>query len=74
MGEDYVYHGSTNFKGIHKFDTLQLSTKQKSLYKTGEIAKLYPEYYIIKVNQFNLGLAETKDTLDEWIYFLKPKR
>ena len=29
---------------------------------------LYPEYYLIKINRFN-DIA--KDTLDEWIYFLK---
>ena len=32
------------------------------------IAKIYPEYYIIKVNQFN-DIAN--NTLDEWVYFLK---
>ncbi|MCX7114030.1 MAG: hypothetical protein NTX45_28960 [Proteobacteria bacterium] len=29
---------------------------------------LYPEYYLIKINRFD-DIA--KDTLDEWIYFLK---
>jgi len=29
---------------------------------------LYPEYYVIKTNRFN---EVAKDTLDEWIYFLK---
>ena len=32
------------------------------------IADIFPEYYLLKVNQFN-DIA--KDTLDEWIYFLK---
>ncbi|MDT8407308.1 MAG: DUF4351 domain-containing protein, partial [Methylococcales bacterium] len=32
------------------------------------VEALYPEYYLIKVHRFN-DIA--KDTLDEWIYFLK---
>jgi hypothetical protein len=33
-----------------------------------EISDFFPEFYIIKVNKFN-DIA--KDTLDEWVYFLK---
>jgi predicted transposase/invertase (TIGR01784 family) len=68
QGEDYVYHGTTEFKGIHHQDILKLSGDQESLFHTGTISKIYPEYYVIKVNQFN-DIA--RDTLDEWIYFLK---
>ena len=68
QGNDYVYHGTTEFEGIHNHDILKLSKDQESLYHTGIISKIYPEYYVIKVNQFN-DIA--KDTLDEWIYFLK---
>jgi hypothetical protein len=32
------------------------------------ISQLFPEYYIIRINEFN-DIA--KDGLDEWIYFLK---
>ena len=68
QGDDYVYHGTTKFKGIHTHDILKLTKDQESLYHTENISKIYPEYYVIKVNQFN-DIA--KDTLDEWIYFLK---
>ncbi len=67
-GSDYVYHGTTSFIGMHNHDILDLSEKQKSLYQKGCVHEIYPEYYLIKVNQFN-DIA--KDTLDEWIYFLK---
>ena len=67
-GDDYIYHGTTTFKGLHKNDELQLNPKQRELYQKESVHQLYPEYYIIKVNNFN-DLA--KDTLDEWIYFLK---
>jgi predicted transposase/invertase (TIGR01784 family) len=68
QGDDYVYHGTTNFVGIHKKDILKLSDRQKERFEKDNIASIFPEYYILKINQFN-DIA--KNTLDEWIYFLK---
>ncbi|MEM9885357.1 MAG: Rpn family recombination-promoting nuclease/putative transposase [Bacteroidota bacterium] len=68
QGKDYVYHGITQFKGIHKGDTLSLADRQIEIYKVGEIHEIYPEYWIIKVGKFNNII---QDKLDEWIYFLK---
>jgi predicted transposase/invertase (TIGR01784 family) len=68
QGKDYIYKGRTNFEGLHEKDILQLSTQQKMTFAKKEVSDIFPEYYIIKVNQFN-DIA--KDTLDEWIYFLK---
>jgi predicted transposase/invertase (TIGR01784 family) len=68
QGKDYVYRGKTNFEGLHEKDTLQLSIQQKETFTKKEISDFFPEYYIIKVNKFN-DIA--KDTLDEWVYFLK---
>ena len=67
-GEDYIYHGSTNFQGLHKKDILTLLAGQQKIYNTDKIYKIFPEYYLIKVNSFN---DVAKNTLDEWIYFLK---
>ncbi len=67
-GTDYVYHGTTSFVGIHDHDTLQLDSRQQTQYGKSQISTLYPEYYLIKVNNFN-RIATT--SLDEWIYFLK---
>jgi predicted transposase/invertase (TIGR01784 family) len=68
QGADYVYHGKTDFKGIHKQDLLNLSSKQIELFDKTMPSDLFPEYYVIKVNSFdNVAI----DTLDEWIYFLK---
>ena len=69
QGADYVYHGTTNFKGIHKGDTLTLSDKQKELYEKQHVYQIYPEYWIIKAGIFNE--EEVHDELDEWIYFFK---
>ena len=68
QGKDYVYKGKTNFEGLHEKDTLQLSIQQKQTFTKKEISDFFPEYYIIKVNKFN---DIVKDTLDEWVYFLK---
>jgi len=68
QGDDYVYHGSTEFKGIHKFDSLKLSKKQVDVFGKTIPNQIFPEYYVIKVNKFN-DIA--KDTFDEWIYYLK---
>src|SRR6056297_201909 len=69
QGDDYVYHGKTDFLGIHKSDKLKLSAKQTELLggKT-EPYEIYPEYYVLKVNNFD---DVARDTLDEWIYYLK---
>ncbi len=68
QGKDYIYRGKTNFEGLHEKDLLQLSNKQKKTFIKQNVADIFPEYYIIKVNKFN-DIA--KDTLDEWVYFLK---
>ncbi len=67
-GQDYIYRGKTDFKGLHQNDILGLTIKQKQTFSKEEVYEIFPEYYILKVNQFN-DIA--KDTLDEWIYFLK---
>ena len=69
-GEDYVYHGTTHFRGIHKKDMLQLTKKEKDHYPShvDHVTDVFPEYYILKVSGFDL---DVKNTLDEWIYALK---
>lgn len=68
QGDDYVYHGTTTFLGIHSNHKLELSERQKELFKRTSVSDLYPEYYVIKTNRFN---EIARDRLDEWIYFLK---
>ena len=52
-GKDFVYHGKTEFVGIHNGDILELSPFQKQTFKVDKVSQLYPEYYILKVNDFN---------------------
>ncbi|MEQ8962944.1 MAG: Rpn family recombination-promoting nuclease/putative transposase [Coleofasciculus sp. C2-GNP5-27] len=68
QGDDYIYHGRLEFRGLHLDDQLGLSINQKKLFNIQAVYEIFPEYYVIKVNNFN---EVAKDTLDEWIYFLK---
>ena len=53
QGKDFVYHGKTEFRGIHEGDVLRLSTFQRQKFGVDEVYQLYPEYYVLKVNDFN---------------------
>ena len=74
QGMDYVYHGVHEFRGIHHNDLLQLTEEEKMFFvdqnrkNVKEVKDLFPEYYILCVKDFD-NIA--KDSLDEWIYYLK---
>lgn len=69
QGKDYVYHGKTEFRGLHDpNDVLKLSKKQQQIFMGEEAGDVFPEYYLLKVNDFD-KVATTP--LDEWISFLK---
>ncbi|MBF0437296.1 MAG: Rpn family recombination-promoting nuclease/putative transposase [Magnetococcales bacterium] len=67
-GSDYIYVGNTTFRGLHTREELGLDEGQKALFQRPSIAALFPEHYLIKVRNFD-DIA--RDTLDEWVYFLK---
>ncbi len=69
QGLDYVYHGTTSFKGIHRGDILSLSAPQRKRYQKQKVSEIYPEYWIIKAGIFDE--EQVNDELDEWIYFFK---
>ena len=60
--------GTTSFRGIHTGNELDLSNEQQGLYKKEKVSEIFPEYYLLKINQFD-DIA--RNSLDEWIYFLK---
>ncbi|MBF0411073.1 MAG: Rpn family recombination-promoting nuclease/putative transposase [Candidatus Riflebacteria bacterium] len=68
QGKDYIYHGMTSFRGLNLQDELLLTSKQAQMFDKKFPYQLYPEYYLIKVNTFD---DVAKNTLDEWVYFLK---
>jgi predicted transposase/invertase (TIGR01784 family) len=68
QGEDYVYEYKGEFVGLHENDILMPTSLQKQDFKVEKVSDIFPKYYILKVNNFN---DVAKDTLDEWVYFLK---
>lgn len=67
-GDDYVYHGQTIFKGVHTGDTFRLSERDRNILRMRTPEEVFPEYYLIRVNEFN-KVASTP--LEEWIDYLK---
>ncbi|MFN8486672.1 MAG: Rpn family recombination-promoting nuclease/putative transposase [Caldilineaceae bacterium] len=77
---DYVYHGTTQFTGLHsgkslavRQDTLQkekqtVTTLRQPRTLRREKQNIFPEYYLIEVERFP---DVVKNALDEWIYFFK---
>lgn len=71
QGADYLYHGKTVFEGVHTHDALKINTKENNVIRYLEPREVFPEYYLIRVNEFN-QLAKTP--LEEWIDYLKSGR
>lgn len=68
MGKDYLYHGQNRFIGVHTGDQLIISTKARDAIVPKAADEIFPEYYIIRVNEFN-QIAKTP--LEEWLEYLK---
>ncbi len=68
QGKDYVYEYKGEFVGLHKNDILLPTLLQKQNFKVEKVSDIFPKYFILKVNNFD---NVAKDTLDEWVYFLK---
>lgn len=68
IGTDYLYHGQNIFKGVHTGDFLQINTRERDAIVTRTPSDIYPEYFLIRVNEFN-KVAVTP--LEEWIEYLK---
>jgi len=67
-GADYLYHGQTVLTGVHTSDTLQLTQHEREDLHVVAPEDVFPEYYIIRVNEFD-RMAVTP--LDEWLQYLK---
>ena len=70
-GSDYLYHGKTVFTGVHTNDSLEVNTKEADELRMRVPEDIFPEYYIIRVNEFN-SVATTP--IEEWLDYLKNNR
>lgn len=72
-GEDYIYYGSTQFIGVHNKKPLLVKERYQDTklfepkYKFRE-KNIFPEYYLIRVNEFENIINAP---IDEWIYMIK---
>ena len=71
QGSDYLYHGKTVFTGVHTGDQLRVNTREADEIKMTVPEDVFPEYYIIRVNEFN-DVARTP--IEEWLDYLKNNR
>ena len=71
IGTDYLYHGQTTFTGVNTHDTLKISMKQQNALTIKTPEEIFPEYYIIRVNEFD---KEAATPLEEWLDYLKNGR
>lgn len=67
-GADYLYHGKSTFIGVHTKDTLQVNVREKDQLRMVTPDTVFPEYYIIRVNEFN---QVAKTPIEEWMDYLK---
>ena len=71
QGSDYLYHGKTVFTGVHTGDLLKVNTREAAEIKMTVPEDVFPEYYIVRVNEFN-DVARTP--IEEWLDYLKNNR
>ena len=67
-GNDYLYHGQNTFVGVHTGNFLEVTTKEKDAIVHKLPSEIFPEYFLIRVNEFN-KVAVTP--LEEWIEYFK---
>ncbi|MCB1156689.1 MAG: Rpn family recombination-promoting nuclease/putative transposase [Leptospiraceae bacterium] len=72
-GTDYIYYGSTEIRGMHTNELLDVREKVETMID-GELRikfqkkNIFPEYYIISVNRYP---DIVREDIDEWIYMMK---
>ena len=71
QGSDYLYHGKTVFTGVHTGDRLKVNTREADEIRMTVPEDVFPEYYIIRVNEFN-DVARTP--IEEGVDYLKNNR
>ncbi|MCB1192728.1 MAG: Rpn family recombination-promoting nuclease/putative transposase [Leptospiraceae bacterium] len=72
-GDDYIYHGRTEFIGVHNKKPLIVKERHQDTkvfepkYEFRE-KNVFPEYYLIRVGEFENII---RSPIDEWIYMIK---
>ena len=64
---DYVYHGFTEFRGLHTDEPLLLPEGMRRRFDVELPGDILPEYYVLLAKDFNRW---SKTPLEQWMYFL----
>lgn len=78
-GTDYLYHGQVRLEGVHNHDILTVTKRETAGLNLPDADSLkprlmhdptevFPEYYLIRVNEFN---QFAKTPIEEWMEYLK---
>ena len=73
IGKDYIYKGSTEFRGIHTGTLLRFTKSSRELYLDlkkdyDSPTDIFPTYYVIQLKKFSNIIT---DKFDQWVYLLK---
>lgn len=68
---DYVYHGFTEFLGLHNKEPLLLKDSMNKKFEVARPGEILPEYYILIAKDFDRW---SKTPLDQWMYYLSTNR
>jgi len=73
IGDDYIYYGTTNFKGLNTGEYLKIKQREEipnSLEPKYRMVnkEIFPEYYLITVERYKNMIIKR---IDEWIYIFK---
>lgn len=67
-GDDYIYKGTTSFKGLHTGTDLIIHTREEGVIVPHLPETVFPEYFLLRVNSYD-KLPDTP--LEEWMTYLK---
>lgn len=67
-GDDYLYHGSNSLIGVNTGDQLKVTAVEQEGIKTILSEKIFPEYYILRVEKFDQ--EEVHSAREEWMRYL----
>ncbi len=69
-GDDYVYRGQTELRGIHTGTKLLINDKEKRAIEGKSADEVFPEYFIVRVEKFNPNNL-SPNYLEQWMDYLK---
>jgi len=69
-GADCIY-GSNEFIDFRTGEKINLTQEQQEYYNVKSLTEVFPEYYLLVVENFN---SVAKNNLDQWLYFFKNEK